>query len=90
MLFFHTSKYILFVKYLDIDPLFIVLNTFISGTLIYLQNFKSKALWNIEGIFITYSLPLVLLAPFNNSLFIVIGWITGNAFPSVSYPLILL
>ena len=88
MLFFHTFKYLLLLKYLGIDLLFMVLGTFLSGILIGLQNFKSQALWNVVGILITYSLPVVLLTLFNNSLFIVIGWATGYAFSSVAYLLI--
>jgi O-antigen/teichoic acid export membrane protein len=90
MLFFHTFKYILLVKYLGIDLLFMVLSTFLSGILIGLQNFKSQALWNIVGIFITYSLPVVLLATFNNSIFIVLGWAAGYALSSVAYMLIIM
>ena len=48
-----------------------------NGILISLQSFKSLAVWDVAGIVITYPLPLVLPAPFNNSLFIVIGWVTG-------------
>ena len=90
VLFFHTFKYILLLKYLGIDLLFMVLSTFLSGILIGLQNFKSQALWNIIGVFVTYSLPVVLLAAFNDSIFIVIGWASGYAFSSIAYLLIIM
>ncbi|MFG1445708.1 MAG: oligosaccharide flippase family protein [Thermoplasmatales archaeon] len=90
MLFFHTFKFILLMKYLGIDLLFMVFSTFLSSILIGLQNFKSQALWNIVGIFITYSLPVVLLAAFNNSIFIVLGWAAGYAFSSIAYLLIIM
>ncbi len=90
MLFFHTFKYILLVKYLGVDLLFMVLNTFLSGILIGLQNFKSQAVWNVVGILVTYSLPVLLLTLLNNNIFIIIGWATGYAFSSVSYLLIIL
>ena len=90
VLFFHTFKYILILKYLGIDLLFMILSTFLSGILIGLQNFKSQALWNIIGVFVTYSLPAVLLAAFNNSIFIVIGWAAGYAFSSIAYLLIIM
>jgi O-antigen/teichoic acid export membrane protein len=90
MLFFHTFKYIQLVKYLGIDLLFMVLSTFLSGILIGLQSFKSQAVWNVVGILITYSFPVMLLALFNNTLFIVIGWATGYAFSSVTYLLTIL
>ena len=90
VLFFHTFKYILLLKYLGIDLFFMVLSTFLSGILIGLQNFKSQALWNIIGVFVTYSLPVVLLAAFNDSIFIVIGWAAGYAFSSIAYLLIIM
>jgi hypothetical protein len=34
--------------------------------------------------------PLVLLIPFNKSLFVVIRWLTGYALSSIAYPLIIL
>lgn len=89
-LFFHTLKYILLVKYLGIDLLFMVLSTFLSGILIGLQNFKSQAVWNVVGILISYSLPVAFLALFNNSLLMVLGWATGYAFSSVAYLLLIL
>ena len=88
-LFFHTSRYILLVRYLGFDLLFMVLNTFLSGILIGLQNFKSQAVWNVAGVIITYSLPVLLLATLHNSIFIVIGWAAGYAFSSIAYSLII-
>ena len=61
MLFFHTFKYILLVKYLGIYLLFMVLSTFLSGILIGLQNFKSLAMWDIASIVTAYVLPLYCL-----------------------------
>ena len=89
MLFFHTSRYILLVRYLGFDLLFMVLSTVLSGILIGLQNFKSQAVWNVAGIIITYSLPVILLATLHSSIFIVIGWATGYAFSSIAYSLII-
>ena len=89
-LFFHTFKYILLVKYLGLDLCFMVLSTFLGGILIGLQNFKSQAIWNIAGILISYSLPVILLAMLNNSLFIVIGWATGYALSSFAYSILII
>ena len=89
MLFFHTFKYILLLKYLGLDILFMVISTFLSGILIGLQNFRSQAIWNVVGIAVTYSLPIVLLATLHNSIFIVLGWAAGYALSSVAYLLII-
>ena len=48
-----------------------------TGILISLQISKSLAAWDVASIVITYPLPLVPLASFNNSLFVFIGWVTG-------------
>ena len=89
ILFFHTSRYILLVKYLGFDLLFMVLSTVLSGILIGLQNFKSQAVWNVAGVIITYSLPVILFATLHRYIFIVIGWAAGYAFSSIAYSLII-
>ena len=56
ILFFHSLKCLLIVKYLAIRLTFMVLSSFLDGVLKGLQNFKSQAVWNVTGIIITYSL----------------------------------
>lgn len=90
MLFFHTYKYIVLVRYLSVDLLFVVLSGFMGSMLIGLQNFKSQAVWSVSGILISYSLAVVLFVVFQNSLFIVVGWFIGSAFSSIAYLLIIL
>jgi O-antigen/teichoic acid export membrane protein len=89
MLFFHTFKYVILIKYLGIDLFFMIINTFLSGILIGLQNFKSQALWNVVGTLVTYSLPVVLLSIFNTSLLIIIGWASGYALSSITYSVLI-
>ena len=57
----------------------------LNGMLVGLQSFKSQTMWNVVGISITYSLSIVLLALFNKSLFILIGWTTGYVFSIIAY-----
>ena len=90
MLFFHTFRYILLVKYLSLDLMFMVLNAFLGSVLLGLQNFRSQAVWNIAGVLVTYSLPVALLAIFHSSIFIVVGWTAGFAFSCTAYLLIIL
>jgi O-antigen/teichoic acid export membrane protein len=89
ILFFHSLKYVFLVKFLGIDLFFIITSTILSGVLIGLQNFKSQAMWNIIGILISYSLPVVLLFLFNNPVFIVAGWATGYAFSTIAYAVLI-
>ena len=65
--------------------LFMVPGDLSSGILIGLQNFKSQAMWNVVDIWITCSLPIVLLAFFNNSLLILIGWTTSYPLSPLAY-----
>ena len=89
MLFFHSLKYVSLVKFLGIELFFIITSTILSGILIGLQNFKSQAMWNIIGVLISYSLPVVLLFLFNDPVFIVAGWATGYAVSTVAYTVLI-
>lgn len=84
-LFFHSLEYVALVRFLGIDLFFMVTSTVFTGILIGLQNFKSQAVWNISGILISYSLPVILLFFFNNPVFIVIGWCSGYGFSTAAY-----
>ncbi|MEM3846496.1 MAG: oligosaccharide flippase family protein [Candidatus Parvarchaeota archaeon] len=88
-LFFHSPIYIQLIKFLGIDLFFMVLSTFLSGILIGLQNFKSQAKWNIIGIIVTYTLPVILLIFFNKTVFIVLGWASGYALSSIAYSILI-
>ena len=74
MLFFHTFRYIVLMKYLSLNLMFTVLNAFLGNVLLGLQISKSLGVCGCAGIVVAYPLPLMLPAPFNNNLFIVIGW----------------
>ncbi|MCL4447492.1 MAG: flippase [Thermoplasmatales archaeon] len=89
MLFFHSVKYVTLVRFLGIDLFFMVLATVLSGILIGLQNFRSQAVWNIVGILISYSLPVVLLFLYSNPIFIVIGWASGYGLSALAYGILI-
>jgi O-antigen/teichoic acid export membrane protein len=89
ILFFHSIKYVTLVRFLGIDLFFMVLGTVLSGILIGLQNFRSQAIWNIVGVIISYSLPVVLLFIYNDPIFIVLGWASGYGLSAVAYAILI-
>ncbi|MGC8497808.1 MAG: flippase [Thermoplasmata archaeon] len=89
-LFFHTFKYILLIELISIDLFFTLLSGFFGSMIIGLQKFKSQAKWNIIGLIISYSLPVIFLYIFKNVSLIVIGWAAGNAFSAFVFLTILL
>lgn len=89
ILFFHSFKYIILVKFLGIDLFFMLISTFLSGILIGLQNFKSQAAWGVVGIVTTYVLPVILLLYFNRAIFMVVGWASGYALSSIAYSILI-
>jgi len=54
------------------------------------QKFKFQAEWNITGVIVSYSLPLIFLYAFRDANFIVIGWATGNAISPVAFLIMLI
>ncbi|MDA8055100.1 MAG: oligosaccharide flippase family protein [Thermoplasmatales archaeon] len=90
MLFFHSPAYVPLLRCLSIYLMFMVFGSFLGGTMIGLQNFRSEARWRIGGILISYSSALLLLFLFNNSISIVIGWIAGSVFSNVAFLLIII
>ncbi|MCL4333839.1 MAG: oligosaccharide flippase family protein [Candidatus Thermoplasmatota archaeon] len=84
-LFFHSLRYATLMRFLGIELFFMVTSTLFSSILIGLQNFKSQAVFNIIGMLISYSLPVILLFLFNNPIYIVVGWALGFAFSAMAY-----
>ena len=84
-LFFHTYKYILLIKLSGIDFFFIMQTGILGSILIGLQRFKTQAIWNIVGLLLAYSTPIVFLISFHSLYWIVIGWSIGYAISSMGF-----
>ncbi len=90
LLFFHTFKYIILIKLISIDLFFTLISGLFGQMLVGVQKFKLQAKWNVIGVIISYSLPVILLYVFKNIDLIVIGWAVGNAFSAMVFLIILL
>ena len=90
ILFFHTFKYMTLIKLLGIDFFFTLLSGLFGQMLWGVQKFKFQAEWNITGVIVSYSLPVIFLHAFRDANLIVIGWATGNAISSVAFLIMLI
>jgi O-antigen/teichoic acid export membrane protein len=85
LLFFHTLKYLNYIRLLDIELFAMLLNGFLGSMLNGLQNFKKNASILITNYAIGYGLILPFLSIRFDPVMIIFAWITGYYIALIIY-----
>lgn len=76
-LFFHTNSYIEYLRLIDIELLFVIINSILLAMLLGLQNFRLNGLLNVLNLAVGYGLIIPFIIMNSDPIRIIYAWITG-------------